>query len=82
MTALAVPIPPTTPVIVPDIRASIDKAVADVANKGAITAGVSLTGLEVSYGHKLSKNLSVGGYAKKLWGAEGWQAAAQAKLQW
>lgn len=73
----------TTPILAPGLRASIDAAMHELpaGKRGQLTAGVSLTGVEVGVSQRGPLGFLVGGYAKRLWGG-GYEAGARAIKTW
>lgn len=73
-----------TPVLSPSLRASIDRAAAEIpaGKRGYVAAGASLTGVEVAVATRGPFGVMVGGYAKRLWGGKGYDAGARATLAW
>lgn len=49
---------------------------------GYVTAGASLTGVEVGIGYRPRAWLDVSGYAQRQWGGSGWEAGARVNLSW
>lgn len=72
-----------TPAVPIDLGSAIDSAVKAIApgDKGAVSFRISQVGADVSVGVSLNSHVTVGGYAKRLWGG-GWQAGAQGKVRW
>lgn len=72
-----------TPVLSPSLKASIDKAVQELpaGKRGQLSAGVSLTGVEVGAATRGPFGFLIGGYAKRLWGG-GFEAGARTQVTW
>lgn len=50
--------------------------------RGVASVAVSTDGVEAQFGTRLAGNVTLTGYAAKLWGGPGWTAGAKAAVRW